>query len=205
MTITLYDMPESPHARKVRLLAAELDIPLTCISRDPRIGETRSPDYLAMNPNGRVPTLKEDGFCLWESPAILKYLAAKRPERGLGGSDPKQAALVDQWLFWWVGGPEPAIDALVWEQIIKPKVLGKPGNDPGIIADAKARIARFLPVLDKQLQGRDYVIGPLSIADFAIGARLDRAPELLKFDIVPYQNITAWRERLRAKPYWSTA
>lgn len=205
MTITLYDMQESPHARKVRLLAAELDIPLQKVACDPRTGETRSADYLAKNPNGRVPVLEEDGFCLWESPAILKYLAAKRPEQGLGGRDAKEAALIDQWLFWWTGGPEAAIDALAWEQFIKPNVLKKPGNDPGIIADAHARLARFLPVLDKQLKGRDYAIGPLSILDFAIGARLDRAPELLKFDIAPYPNIIAWRERLRAKPYWATA
>ena len=205
MTITLYDMQDSPHARKVRLLAAELGIPLQKIERDPRKGETRARDYLAKNPNGRVPTLEEDGFCLWESPAILKYLAAKRPDRALAGSDAKQAALIDQWLFWWTGGAEAAIDALVWELIIKPKVLKQPGNDPGIIADAHARIARFLPVLDRQLDGRDYIIGLLSIADFAIGARLDRSPELLKFDIAPYRNIAAWRERLRAKPYWSTA
>jgi glutathione S-transferase len=205
MTVTLYDMQDSPHARKVRLLAAELGIPLTKIERDPRKGETRSPDYLAKNPNGRVPVLEEDGFCLWESPAILKYLAAKRPDRALGGSDPKHAALIDQWLFWWTGGPEAAIDAIFWEIFIKPKILKQPGNDPGIIADAHARISRFLPVLDRQLEGRDYIIGPLSIADFAIGPRLDRAPELLKIDIAPYRNIAAWRERLRAKPYWSTA
>jgi len=205
MTITLYDMQDSPHARKVRLLAAELGIPLQKIERDPRKGETRSPDYLAMNPNGRVPTLKEDGFCLWESPAILKYLAAKRPERALGGSDARSQGLIDQWLFWWAAGPEAAVDALVWEMLIKPKVLNQPGNDPGIVADAHARLNRFLPVLDQQLEGRDYIVGPLSIADFAIGPRFDRAPELLKFDVAPYENIGAWLTRLRAKPYWSTA
>lgn len=97
---TLYDMQDSPHARKVRLLAAELDIPLERIARDPRKDETRSPGFLAKNPNGRVPTLEEDGFVLWESLAIiLKYLAAKRPERALGGGDAKSQALVDQWLF----------------------------------------------------------------------------------------------------------
>ena len=83
MTITLYELQPSPHARKVRLLAAELGIPLNKVPVDPRIGETRTKEYLAMNPNGRVPTLEEDGFVLWESPAILKYLSAKRPERGL--------------------------------------------------------------------------------------------------------------------------
>jgi glutathione S-transferase len=128
MPITLYDMHESPHARKVRLLAAELDIPLALVARDPRVGETRGPDYLALNPNGRVPTLVEDGFALWESSAILKYLSAKRPERGLSGATPEDQAHVDQWLFWWVGGPEPAIDALAWEQFIKPKVLKQPAT-----------------------------------------------------------------------------
>ncbi|MBK5196676.1 MAG: glutathione S-transferase family protein [Methyloceanibacter sp.] len=205
MAITLYDVQPSPHGRKVRLLAAELGIPLVKVSCDPRIGETRTSDYLAKNPNGRVPTLEEDGFVLWESPAILKYLAAKRPDRALGGSDTKAQALVDQWICWWVSGPEAAIDALAWEVLIKPKVLNQPGNDPGIIADAHARIDRFLPVLDKQLAGRDYVVGPLTVVDFLIGPRLDTAPSILKFDISRYANIRAWLERLRAKPYWQDA
>src|SRR5665648_558409 len=96
MTIALYDMKDSPHARKVRLFAAELGIPLELIPRDPRKGETRAEDFLAKNPNGRVPTLVEGDFVLWESPAILKYLAAKHPERGLGGADAEQQALIDQ-------------------------------------------------------------------------------------------------------------
>jgi glutathione S-transferase len=204
MTITLYDMPESPHARKVRLLAAELGIPLDLVAGDPRIGETHAPDYLALNLNGRVPTLVEDGFTLWESAAILKYLAAKHPESGLNGASLQDQAQVDQWLFWWVGGVEAAMEALFWERIIKPKVLQKGGNDPAIMAEARARLARFLPVLDHQLEGRDFVIGPLSIADFVIGARLDRGPDYLDIDLSPYKNINAWLERLRARPYWST-
>jgi glutathione S-transferase len=205
MTITLYHLRESPHARKVRLLAAELGIPLDLIDRDPRIGETRAPDYLALNPNGRVPTLKDGDFCLWESAAILKYLAAKAPERGLGGHDAASQALIDQWLFWWVGGPETGIDMLAWETLIKPRVLKQPGNDPGVIAEARARIDRFFPVLDRQLERRDYITGELSIADFAAGPRFDRAPALLKIDMAPYPAIQAWHERLRKRPYWETA
>jgi glutathione S-transferase len=71
--------------------------------------------------------------------------------------------------------------------------------------EAYARIDRYLPVLDRQLEGRDYIIGPLSVVDFAIGPRFDRAPDLLKFDVAPYKNIAAWLARLRAKPYWLTA
>jgi glutathione S-transferase len=84
-------------------------------------------------------------------------------------------------------------------------VLNRPGNDPAILADAAARIARFLPVLDRQLEARDYVIGPLSIADFAIAPRLERGPDYLKFDVAPYRNIAAWLARLAAKSYWATA
>src|SRR6476661_3324058 len=151
MTITLYELQPSPHARKVRLLAAELGIPLNRVPVDPRIGETRTSEFLAMNPNGRIPTLEEDGFYLYESPAILKYLSAKHPDRGLCGADTKTKALVDQWICWWVGGPEAAMDTLAWEMLIKPKVLNEPGNAHGIMADARARLARFLPVLDEQL------------------------------------------------------
>jgi glutathione S-transferase len=205
MTITLYELQPSPHARKVRLLAAELGIPLNKVACDPRIGETRTGEFLAKNPNGRIPTLEEDGFVLWESPAILKYLAAKHPERALAGAEPKAQALVDQWICWWVAGPEAAMDALAWEILIKPMVLKQPGNDPGIMADARARIDRFLPVLDTQLKGRDYIVGPLSVVDFLTGPRLDTGPAFLKLDISPYQNINAWLERLRAKPYWQDA
>ena len=205
MSITLYELQPSPHARKVRLLAAELGIPLNRVPVDPRIGETRTPEYLAKNPNGRVPTLEEDGFYLYESPAILKYLSAKQPDRGLCGGDPKTEALVDQWICWWIGGPEAAMDALAWEMLIKPKVLNQPGFDPGIMADARARLARFLPVLDKQLEDRDYIVGKLTVVDFLIGPRFDSAPALLDIDISPYQNIIAWHERLRARPYWQDA
>ena len=91
------------------------------------------------------------------------------------------------------------------EMLIKPKVLNKPGNDPGIIADARARLARFLPVLDKQLEGRDYVLGRLTVVDFLIGPRLDTAPAILGIDLSPYKDINAWVERLCARPYWKDA
>jgi glutathione S-transferase len=97
------------------------------------------------------------------------------------------------------------MDALAWEMLIKPKVLNQPGNDPGIMADARARIDRFLPVLDKQLADRDYIVGPLTVVDFLIGPRLDTAPAILNIDVSPNANIDAWLERLRAKPYWKDA
>jgi glutathione S-transferase len=100
MTIKLYGFAGSPNVRKVTLLAAALDIPLTHVPLDFSKGDFRSPDYLAKNPNGKVPTIDDDGFVLWESAAILRYLAAKRPERGLVPLGLLKQAQVDQWLFW---------------------------------------------------------------------------------------------------------
>lgn len=201
MTLTLYDGPVSPNARKVRLLAAELGLPLERKVLSFAKGEMRAPTYLAKNPNGMVPTLDDDGFVLWESAAILRYLAAKRPERGLVPADPRQAALLDQWLFWWTSQPEAALMRVAHERLIKP-FMGQPGNDPSIMADAEAALARFMPVLDRQLAGGDYIIGPLSVVDFAVGAWLDGAAAALKLDFDRYANIGAWLAQLRAKPYW---
>ena len=203
MPIKLYDSARSPHARKVRLLAAELGIALDRVALDFQKGELRSPEYLAKNPNGRIPTIEDDGFVLWESPAILKYLAAKRTERGLAPADAAAQAQIDQWLFWWTADPEAAFSRLIWERRVKP-FLGKGGNDPNIIADAQASFDRFLPVLDRQLAGKDYVLGTLSIVDFAIAPVLDII-SFVNVDLGQYANIAAWLERLRARAYWKDA
>jgi glutathione S-transferase len=201
--IKLYDGRVSPNARKVRLLAAELDIPLERVTLDFKGGEYRSDEYIAKNPNGKIPTIEDDGFVLWESASILRYLAAKRPERGLVPDDPKQRALVDQWLFWWTAHPEPALYLLASERLIKP-FLGQGGNDPVIIAEASVLISRFLPVLDRQLANKDYVLGPLSIVDFCAGPWFDAAP-LLQVPLDPFPNIGRWLTNLRARPYWKSA
>jgi glutathione S-transferase len=200
MAIKLYDGARSPNARKVRLLAAELEIPIECVRLDFAKGEYRAPTYLEKNPNGKVPTLDDDGFVLWESLAILRYLASKRPERGLAGGDPKQAAIIDQWLFWWTSHPEAALYKLAVEHLIKP-FLGQPGKNPDIIGSAEADLARFLPVLDSQLEGHEFVVGGLSLVDFAIGPWLE-ATDRVGVNLSGYGNITAWLGRLQAKPYW---
>ena len=94
MALTLYDGPISPNARKVRLLAAELGLPLERKVLSFAKGEMRAPDYLALNPNGSVPTLDDDGFVLWESAAILRHLAgeAAGARAGADRSEAERAA-----------------------------------------------------------------------------------------------------------------
>jgi glutathione S-transferase len=203
MAIKLYDGRMSWNGRKVRLLAAELGIELERETLDFQRGDYRTPEYLAKNPNGKIPTIDDDGFVLWESHAILKYLAAKKPERGLVPADARGAALVDQWLFWWTATVETALNLILVERMIKP-FMGKPGRDAGIMAEAQALLDRFLPVLDAQLSTRQHVLGDLSVVDFAMAAQLD-AVSVLEISLTPYGNVRAWLGRLRAKPYWKDA
>lgn len=199
MTIKLYDAKISPYARKIRLIAAELSIPIEKIPLSFSKGEFHSPEYRTKNPNGKVPTIDDDGFVLWESIAILKYLAEKKP--GLLPPDVKGRAQADQWMFWWATHPEPALDLLLYEMVIKP-YLGKPGMDAAIIAEAYAHLDHYLPVLEQQLAGKEYVLGKLSVVDFAIAPRLEMAPKVTKVDLTKYPNIVTWLARLQAKPYW---
>jgi glutathione S-transferase len=202
MPIKLYDSKVSPYARKVRLVAAELEIPLEKISLDFQKGDPQKPEYLALNPNGKVPTIDDDGFVLWESIAILKYIASKKP--GLLPSDARGSAQADQWMIWWANHAEPAIELLLYELALKP-FFGKPGNDASIIQEARDQLERYLPVLDKQLHGKEFVLGKLSIVDFAMAPPLELSQRRLNVDLAKYPGITAWLARLQAKSYWKTA
>lgn len=200
MAIKLYDSPQSVDARKIRLLAAELGIPLQCVSVSLMKGENLSPDYLAQNPAGRIPAVDDDGFVLTESASILKYLAAKRIEKGLIPTDPKEYARLDQWMFWWAAHPEQALFRLAHERVVKP-LLGQPGHDPSIVGEAEADLDQLLPVLERQLERGEYILGKLSVVDFQVGPWVEVAPRM-SLDLGRYRSITSWLERMQARAYW---
>ncbi len=202
MALVLYDAPRSNNCRKVRLLAAELGIPLQLHRLDFAAGEPQSAAYLAKNPNGKIPTLDDDGFILWESGAILRYLAAKVAGHDLVPADPQRRARMDQWMFWWATHIEDNLLTLIFERFVRPFLkLGDP--DPALCARTEKQLARFLPVLERELADKQHVIGALSLADFFIAPSLEITPNL-GIDLAPYPHLAAWLERLRARPYWAT-
>jgi glutathione S-transferase len=200
MEIKLYDGQRSPNARKVRLLCAELGINVDKVAPDFRKGELRTPEFLALNPNGKIPVIEDDGFVIWESGAILKYLAKKRPEAGLIPLDPKGLAKLDQWMFWWSAHVEPAFLTIVVEKLVKP-FLGQPGNDEKLIGEATAQLGRFLPVLENEARNRNFLLGELCVFDFQAAPWLETA-SAMGIDMEPYPNLRAWLERMQQKPYW---
>jgi glutathione S-transferase len=126
----LYLYPPSP--RVVGIVALKNHLGLDCELRSINLdrGDQLAPDYVALNPNGKIPTLEDEGFVLWESNAILFYLAARRPESGLWPADLRDQADVMRWLAWESAHWDAESCGMVaFEKASRPVLgLGKPGR-----------------------------------------------------------------------------
>jgi glutathione S-transferase len=192
----LYENPFSSAAFKVRAVIHELGLPVTLVAVDMRNGEHKSPEFLAKNPNGKVPTLEDDGFYLWESNAILCYLAAKKPESGLMPTDPKGMGLVQQWLQWQASTFAPSTGEVMMETLYA-KMFGR-AKDEAKYAAGMEKVRRDLGVLEKALAGKEYLCGKLSLADFSlVSGLLLRGP--MGVDLEAFPNVKAWVARMEAR------
>ncbi len=120
-----------------------------------------------MNPNGKVPILVDGDFVLWESRAINAYLASLKGK--LYPQDLKKRAIVDQWTYWHAVHLGPAMGRVVFERFLK-KMFGMGEPDEKAIEPSLKELAQFLPILDANLAGKDWVAGELSLADFAVAS-----------------------------------
>jgi glutathione S-transferase len=126
----LYYHPLSSNSRRVVMTAIQLDLPLELVTVDLLNGEHRGADYLRRNPNGKVPMLEDDGFLLWESHAIVQYLANKTPGQQLYPVGIQARADVDRWLFWSAYHFTPAVGFITRERVSKRMVGGSGDPDP---------------------------------------------------------------------------
>lgn len=199
----LYSSPGSPNALRSRAVAFELELPIEVIDVNMMAGEHKSPAFLALNPNGKVPTLVDGDYVLWESRAINSYLATKAPARNLNPEEPKARGIVEQWSNWQAIHFGPALQAIAFERVQK-KLFGMGEPDEAAITGQLKTAADLLPILEAALAGREWIAGSLSLADFALGTNLIlRGPARL--GIEAYPNITAWIARLEARPGWQQA
>jgi glutathione S-transferase len=193
----LYTSASSPNSWKVLALARELALPVETIRVDLFNGEAKSPAFLAKNPNGRVPVLEEDGFVLWESNAILAYLASRQSVPSLLPVVPRERAEVDRWLFWESTMFSPAVWKVGFEKIVRP-IMGQT-PDAATIATGTAEFASVARVLDEALAGKGHIAGKLSIADFAIEPFVRLATGPCELEIGSYRNLSAWRDRMGSR------
>jgi glutathione S-transferase len=159
-------------------------------------GVVNGPEYRAMNPNGLVPTLEEDGFVLWESNAIVRYLAAKHPEARLWPEDLRVRADADRWMDWQATASTPALRDAFWGLIRTPPEK----RDEAAIRRSVEKTDENMAILDRWLANRAYVAGEAFTAgDIAVGCYAHRALNM-PIDIQQRPNVTAWYERLMARP-----
>jgi glutathione S-transferase len=202
MAIELYVFPPSPRAFKVMVIANHLGIETTPRMVDLVKGEQKSPQYAALNPNMRMPTLKDGDYVLWESGAIAQYLADKRPGSGLLPTDERGRLDVTKWQFWDVCHWDPACAVFIFEHLVKPIVLKSGEPDEAALEKGAESFHRAAKVLDDHLKGRTFVVGDrLTIADFSLGASMNLA-DMARFPIAPYAEIKRWYASLRALPAW---
>ncbi|HJS21213.1 MAG TPA: glutathione S-transferase family protein [Steroidobacteraceae bacterium] len=199
--INLYVFPPSPRAFKVLAAATHLGLEYNLRFVDLPKGEHKTPEFAALNPNRRMPVLEEDGFVLWESNAILQYLAAKKPESGMLPTDARGRADVARWLCWDLAHWDPACALPIFENLVK-KLLNLGDPDPKEIARGHERFHAVAQVLDGQLKDRQYITGDKpTVADFSIGAPLNLArPAAIPLD--PYAHIKRWHATLSELPAW---
>jgi glutathione S-transferase len=197
----LYHNPLSPNVRRVRLTAAVLELNLEEKVLDFSKGEHKNPEYLALNPNGAVPTLVDGDFVLTESRSIMQYLASKKPESGLLPRDEQQRADVTRWQFWDAAHFSPQLGTLAFEKMLKGMMgLGEP--DAGKVQEALTNFRRFAQVLNKRLEGKSYVVGnALTLADLTIASSLMYAQQT-EAPLSEFPNVQAWFSRMTALPGW---
>jgi len=197
----LYGFPPSPNTWKVRALAAYLGVPLELEFVDLAKGAQRAPAYLAINPTGRTPTLVDGDVTLWESNAILQYIAGKT-NNPLWPDDARKRADIARWQFWQLAhwGAE-ACQPLTFQRLVK-KILNLGPPDEAAIAKGTEAFDKEAKTLDAHLGKHKYLVGDgLTIADFAVAAPLLYAQQA-EMPLGPYANIRAWLERVTALPCW---
>jgi glutathione S-transferase len=192
--VKLYDFAFSPNCRKVRAVAYELGITLEHEHVDLLNNGSRAPAFLAKNPNGRVPVLEDGDLILWESTAIIRYLAAGSP---LAPAAPRAAAEVDRWIAWQLAHLGPAMSKVAFEKIVK-RLTGRGVPDAARVAEGTAEFDRLTEILDGALAGREYVAGPLTIADFALAGHYSIAPAA-GLDIGRHRRVESWLARVSAR------
>jgi len=198
----LFYNPVSPNVRRARLTAAVLGIQLEEKKLDFAKGEHKSPEYLALNPNGAVPTLVDGDYVLTESRAIMQYLASKKPEAGLLPRDEAARADVTRWQFWDASHFSPHLAAVAFERVLK-GVFGMGDPDQRKIDDALANFRRFGAVLNKRLDGKLFVVGSsLTLADLTLASSMMYSKQA-DVPVGELPNVQAWFSRISELDAWT--
>ncbi|ACS86084.1 glutathione S-transferase family protein [Musicola paradisiaca] len=163
--LKVWGRDNSTNVKKVRWCAAELNVPYEWIPAGGQFGRNRDADYLALNPNGLVPCLQDDDLVLWESNAIVRYLAAQYGAGTLWLADPKARAAAEKWMDWAIGFSES------FRQVFINLIRTAPEHrDLQAVANGQANCEKLLSVADAALAGQNWLSGDnFGIGDIPLG------------------------------------
>lgn len=191
--LTIWGRNNSINVQKAMWTVGELGLAHERIDAGGAFGGLETPDYLAKNPNARVPTLVDGDFVLWESNAIVRYLAAQYGAGGLWPEDPAVRAVADQWMDWQQTTLMPDFTIVFWGLIRTPPE----DRDQAAIETAVAALGPLWQRLERHLADRDYVVGDsFTMGDIPVGAACYRY-HALDIERPALPNIEAWYTRLR--------
>ncbi len=195
--IKVWGRNTSSNVQKVMWAVGELKLAHERIDVGGPFGKNREPDYLAKNPNGLVPTLQEDdGFLLWESNSILRYLAAKHQAAVLEPKDLRVRALAHQWMDWQLSVLGPAITPVFWGLVRTPAEK----RDHAAIEAGKTKTAAAVRMLDARLGKTIYLAGDaFSYGDIPAAVMVRRYRDLVP-ERPTFDNVERWYAAIAARP-----
>ena len=196
--------PASPNCVAVLAAIGVLGLDMDLRHVDLFKEEQRTPEFLHINPNGLVPVLRDDDFVLWETVAILQYLAASDPARELLPLDERRRADVTRWMAWGLAHWNPALQPFIFERLFKPmKGLGPP--DEQRLVGLGSTLKQTADVLEAQLSQSEFIGGDrLSIADLHLAAYPMYAIPA-RIDLAPFPHLRRWLGRVHGLHEWRNA
>ena len=160
-------------------------------------GEHKTPEFLKLNPNGKVPVLEDGDYSLWESTAIMQYLSG---DSSLWPASKVRYDII-RWQVWGIGHWGPPIGKIVYERLVK-KVTGGGESDEAKVSEALEDFQQFAGVLNGHLEERDWLVGnDITLADISVAANLTYA-STVGIDLEPYPNISRWYGTIEERDAW---
>lgn len=198
--LTVWGRINSMNVQKVLWTLAELGLPYRRIDAGMKFGVNDTPEYKAMNPTGLVPTIDDDGYVLWESNAIVRYLAARHAPGTLYPEALQARFRAERWMDWQAVAFNTAITPIFLGLIRTPEAQ----RDPAAIEAARGKTEACLAILDAELAGRPYLNGDaFTVADIPAGAAASRWYKL-PVAREPRRNVERWLDRLGERPGFRT-
>ena len=192
--LRIWGRVNSVNVKKAMWCVAELGLAHERIDAGMQYGVVNTPEYRRMNPTGLVPTIDDDGFTLWESHSIVRYLCAKHSAGTLWPADLRARADAERWMDW-AFAFQSAMRNVFWGLIRTPPEK----RDPNAIEDARKKTIALLPILEQTLARQPYVAGrSFTMGDIPIGCEIQRYMRV-PIERPPFPAVEAWFERLRER------